>query len=80
MNVIARSRAEPSADPCVLMCGAVVHDEMHVQVGRHVGIAVVEELGADVLSPTGSAAAGGEVTFATAPSEDAGGVVAATPR
>src|SRR5260221_2044610 len=40
----ARPSPQPIADQRRLVSGVVVHDEMHVEIRRHVGLDLVEEL------------------------------------
>src|SRR5260221_2528999 len=44
VDVPARPSRQPSADQRRLMSGVVVHDEMHVEIARHVCLDLVAEL------------------------------------
>ena len=84
VDVPARPSHQPIADQRRLVSGVVVHDEMHVEIARYVGLDRVEELAelggavawiAFADHPTGGNVEGGEERGGAV-----AGVVVATPR
>ena len=65
MDVPARALGQPVADRLGLVGGVVVHDQMDIEVGRHAGLDLVEELpelaGAVLRVATADHRAGGDV-------------------
>lgn len=65
VNVPARPLGQPVADRLGLVGGVVVHDEMNVEIGGHVGLDLVEELaelaGAVLRVAAAEDSAGGDV-------------------
>ena len=44
MHVPARALGEPIADQFGFVCAVVVHDDVNLEVGRHIALDLVEEL------------------------------------